>query len=202
MAERVARRAEVGVLKFRVAQLPSPARRTAHRIPRPDPAALCRNGRPPLPAGQPASQKISSTIRRRLPPSGRRGWGVHTLRQPQGVEPSPEWARFSGGPWMPPSAAVEQSQGPVGQAQHAPPEERRMPLASGDKSPREALGGEEWAQGRRHTEGRSASPPEHPRGILDRSAYSCQEPHRIPAQNSNRILLHPALLLKPRSMPT
>ncbi|MGD1104777.1 MAG: hypothetical protein ABSA59_22255 [Terriglobia bacterium] len=51
VVERVALRAEVWVLSFRVAQLPLPARRTAHRSPRSDPAAPCRNGRAPLLAG-------------------------------------------------------------------------------------------------------------------------------------------------------
>ena len=186
-------------LGFKVpgAQLPPPARRTAHRSPRLDPAALCRNGRPPLPAGQPASQKISSTIRRRLPPSGRRGWGVDALRRAQRAEPSPEWVRFSVGPWVTPYAAAQQPWGRWGRRNVR---RRRSHGAGGmGSAPREALRGEEGAQGRRHTEGRSASPPEYPHGIWDKSAYFCHEPNRVLGQNSNRILLHPAPLLKPCS---
>ena len=96
-------------------------------------------------------------------------------------------------------AAAEQPQGPVGQAPHTAPEKPRAPLASGDQHPGEALRGEEGAQGSRHIEGRSASPPEHPHGIWDKSAYFWHTPNRVLDQNTNRILIHPALLLKPPS---
>ena len=100
---------------------------------------------------------------------------------------------------MPLSAATEL---PVreGEARHRGPVEQ--PQAPVGQPLGEALPGEREPQGKSHTEDRSASPPEYPHGILDKSAYCCHEPNGVLGQNSIRILLHPAPLLKPPSMST
>ncbi len=166
------------------AQLPPRAPRNARSNRRPDPGGFCRIGRPPPPAWGPAAEKPSSAILRQPLRGHLRGWGV-AGGQGSRVATSPAWVRFSGRLWTAPCAAgvAGQPPGRVGIV-HPPP----CPEAG-----RRKLG----APGKRRTQGRSASPPEHPPGILDKSAYFRHDPHRVIGRDDKRILLHPGPLLKP-----
>lgn len=198
----MAPRPAVWILKFQVAPLPPPARRTDRRIPRLNPVNFCRNGRALRRVGKVAFQKTSSTIPRRPPPFGHGGDEAHTLGQAPRVEPALESARFSAGRWGSANGAAVRFLGPVRKARHKMPEHPQALRPSGDQPPRRVLPGVEGVKGGRHTEGRIASAPERPHGIWDKSACLRRQPRWVLRQESTGILLHPAPLLKSLWMPT
>ncbi len=94
------RRAGVWASRLPAARRPPPARRTARSIRLPDAMDLCRNDRPPFPAGRVASQTPSSGLPRRLPPLPDPAWVEgDRVGHPRG-EQSPQKERFSRRWWV------------------------------------------------------------------------------------------------------
>jgi hypothetical protein len=146
------------------------AHRIAHKNRRSDPAVLCKNGRARLLVESPASQRLFSALRRRLPHPRCPSWRVG---------PSREWVQSS-------APRSRLALGAEAISENLPPLREEAPQAA----PME-LRGEEQAPAPCHTAGRSASPPEQQHGIWDRFAYSRNELRLTVESNRTTYLITP-----------